>query len=137
MGVKAFRESDFCYTGFPSGASGKDPACQCRRYKRHRFDPWAVKIPWRRKWQPTPVFWPGESHGQRWATVNMVTKSLTLLKRLSTYGLTSVNSLTETQDFTNSGSINYTGISTIHCSGTVCGNFVFKHTYTMMELYSS
>ena len=30
-----------------------------------RFDPWIGKIPWRRKWQPTPVFWPGESHGQR------------------------------------------------------------------------
>ena len=29
------------------------------------FDPWIRKIPWRRKWQPTPVFLPGESHGQR------------------------------------------------------------------------
>ena len=29
------------------------------------FDPWVGKIPWRRKWQPTPVFLPGESHGQR------------------------------------------------------------------------
>ena len=33
--------------------------------KSCRFDPWAVKIPWRRAWQPTPVFLPGESHGQR------------------------------------------------------------------------
>ena len=30
-----------------------------------RFDPWVEKIPWRRPWQPTPVFLPGESHGQR------------------------------------------------------------------------
>jgi len=30
-----------------------------------QFDPWVGKIPWRRKWQPTPVFLPGESHGQR------------------------------------------------------------------------
>ena len=30
-----------------------------------RFDPWVGKISWRRKWQPTPVFLPGESHGQR------------------------------------------------------------------------
>ena len=30
--------------GFP----GKEPACQCRRHKRHRFDPWVRKIPWRR-----------------------------------------------------------------------------------------
>ena len=39
--------------------------CQCRRYKRHAFDPWFEKIPWRRKWQPTPVFLPGKLHGQR------------------------------------------------------------------------
>ena len=32
---------------------------------RHRFDPWVGKIPWRRAWQPTPVFLPGEFHGQR------------------------------------------------------------------------
>ena len=50
---------------FPSGASGKEPACQCRRLKRHRFDPWVGKIFWRWAWQPTPVFLPGESHGQR------------------------------------------------------------------------
>ena len=29
------------------------------------FDPWVREIPWRRAWQPTPVFLPGESHGQR------------------------------------------------------------------------
>ena len=33
--------------------------------KRHAFNPWIRKIPWRRKWQPTPVFSPGESYGQR------------------------------------------------------------------------
>ena len=33
--------------------------------KRPRFDPWVMKIPWRREWQPTPIFLPGESHGQR------------------------------------------------------------------------
>ena len=32
---------------------------------RDMVDPWVGKIPWRRAWQPTPVFWPGESHGQR------------------------------------------------------------------------
>ena len=36
-----------------------------RRRCRVRFDPWDRKIPWSRKWQPTPVFLPGESHGQR------------------------------------------------------------------------
>ena len=43
----------------------KKPACQCRRCKRCGFDPWAKKIPSRRKWQPTLVFFSGESHGQR------------------------------------------------------------------------
>ena len=38
------------------------PACQCRR---HRFNTWVKKIPWRRKWQPTPVFLHGKSHWQR------------------------------------------------------------------------
>ena len=49
----------------PDGASDKEPSCQCRRYKRPGFGPWVGKIPWRRKWQPTPVFLPGEIHGQR------------------------------------------------------------------------
>ena len=35
------------------------------RCKRPGFDPWVRKIPWRRKWQPAPVFLPGKSHGQR------------------------------------------------------------------------
>ena len=47
------------------GASGKELTCQYRRPKRRSFDPWVGKIPWRRAWQPTPVFLPGESHGQR------------------------------------------------------------------------
>ena len=51
--------------GFPGGASGKEPTCQCRRSKRRRLKPWVGKIPWRRAWQPTPVFLPGESQGQR------------------------------------------------------------------------
>ena len=52
-------------TGFRSGACGKEPACRCSRHKRCGFDPWVRKIPWRRAWQPTPVFLPGESHEQR------------------------------------------------------------------------
>ena len=53
------------FTGFPGSASGKELACQCRRCKRHRFDPWVGKILWRREWQPTSVFLSGEFHGQR------------------------------------------------------------------------
>ena len=51
--------------GFPGGASSKELTYQYRRARRHRFDFWVGKIPWRREWQPTPVFLPGEYHGQR------------------------------------------------------------------------
>ena len=48
--------------GIPGGSDGKESACQC---KRPGFDLWVRKMPWRREWQPTPVFLPGESRGQR------------------------------------------------------------------------
>ena len=48
------------YRHFPGGANDKEPACQGRKLKRCRFDPWVRTIPWR-AWQPTPVFLPGES----------------------------------------------------------------------------
>ena len=52
-------------TGLPRRLSCKESACQCKSLRRRMFDPWVRKILWRRKWQPTPVFLPGESHGQR------------------------------------------------------------------------
>ena len=55
----------FQFTGFPGGARGKEPNCQCRRYKRCGFNPWVRKIPWRRARQPTSEFLPGEYQGQR------------------------------------------------------------------------
>ena len=51
--------------GFPRWPSDKESASQWRRPKRCEFSPWAGKIPWRRKWQPTPVFLSGKSHGWR------------------------------------------------------------------------
>ena len=45
----------------PKWLSGKESAYQCRR---HEFDLWVRKIPWRRKWQPILLFLPGNSHGQ-------------------------------------------------------------------------
>ena len=42
--------------------NGKESTCQCRRPV---FNSWVGKIPWRGRWQPTPVFLPGECHGQR------------------------------------------------------------------------
>ena len=55
---------------------GKESACQSRRYG---FDPWVRKIPWGRKWQPTPVFLPGKSHRLRSLVGYRVAKSQTQL----------------------------------------------------------
>ena len=70
--------------GFSGGPSGKEPACQYRRCKRCRFNPWVGKIPWRRAWQPlqyscleNPI-----DRGASWAAVHRVTKSQI---RLSTH----------------------------------------------------
>ena len=54
----------------------KNPRGSAGRCNRCGFDPWVGKIPWRRKWQPTPVFLPGESHGLTtwWATVHGVSR---------------------------------------------------------------
>ena len=71
---------------FPGGADGKASVYWCRR---PGFDPWVGKIPWRRKWQPTPVLLPGKSHGRRsleQATLHGVAKSRT---RLSDFNLSS------------------------------------------------
>ena len=69
--------------GFPDDSDGKESVSNAGR---PGFDPWAGKIPWRGKPQPTPVFWPGELHGQvllhggAWqATVYGVAKSQTRL----------------------------------------------------------
>ena len=51
--------------GLPRWLSGKEPVCRCRGRRWCGFDPWDRKITWRRKQQPTPVFLPGKSHGQR------------------------------------------------------------------------
>ena len=58
-------KADMVHTYNGMSFSGKESICQCNRLKRHRFDPWARKIPWRRQWQPTPVFLTTEFQGQR------------------------------------------------------------------------
>ena len=59
----------YATTGLPrwhwAPQAGKEPACQRRRRKRQGFALWGEKIPWKGAWQPTPVFLPGESLGQR------------------------------------------------------------------------
>ena len=54
----------YVISGSNRRCSGKESACQCRRLKICGFKPWVGKIPWKRKWQPTPVCLPGKSHGQ-------------------------------------------------------------------------
>ena len=50
------------FKGFPGVASDKEPVCQSRR---RGFDLWVGETPWRRAWQSTPVFLPGEPSRQR------------------------------------------------------------------------
>ena len=57
-----FAHIDILFSRWPSG---KESACLYKRHKRHGFDPWVGKIPWRRKWQSAPVFLSGKSHRQR------------------------------------------------------------------------
>ena len=70
------------YRGLPRWLNGKEFVCQCKRYG---FYPWVWKIPWRRKWPPTPVFLPGKSHGQRdlEGTVHGVTKESDMTEQLN------------------------------------------------------
>ena len=54
--------------GFPCSSVINEFVCSAGiplRCRRLGFNSWVWKIPWRRKWQPTPVFFPGKSHGQR------------------------------------------------------------------------
>ena len=69
--------------GLPSG-SVERIHCQ---HRRHGIDPWVGKTPWRRKWQPTPVFLPGEFHGQRSlaATVHGVSEESDTTEHTHTY----------------------------------------------------
>ena len=66
--------------GFPGSSVGKESFSQCRRPKRCEFSPWVGKIPWRKKWQPTPVSLHRRSHGAWQATVHGVAKSQTRLR---------------------------------------------------------
>ena len=64
-GEKFIFQSFIILTGLPRRFSGKESTYQCRRFRICMFDPWLSKIPWRRKWQPAPVFLPGKFHEYR------------------------------------------------------------------------
>ena len=78
--IKHFSPCIYVKMGFPGGSVVKNLSA-CGNHRRLMFCPWVRKIPWRRAWQPTPVFLPGECHRQRaWqVTVNGVTNSQTQL----------------------------------------------------------
>ena len=101
MREKSLKKNMYLYThihmSFPGGASGKESSCQCRRHKRHGFNPWVGKIPWR-TWQSTPVVLPGESYhrGVWWAPVHSVKRSQKQLKRLSMCGCMHTHTHTHT-----------------------------------------
>ena len=79
-----FGQSQFkIQLGFTGDTRGKEPACQCRRCG---FNPWVGKVPWRRAWQPTPVFLPGESMDRGgWRAKSIGSpKSRARLRQLST-----------------------------------------------------
>ena len=77
----------------------KDPTCQSRRHKRREFDPWVGKNPWRRAWQPTPVFLPGKFHGRgAWRTTDRgAAESCTHWSNLAHTDLSKVQSFLEQQ----------------------------------------
>ena len=79
--------------GLSKWLSGKRTHLQCRRCKRCGFDSSVGKIPWRRAWQPTQVFLPGKSQGQRYlvGTVHRVSKSQPVLKWLDTPASTALS----------------------------------------------
>ena len=89
--------------GFLGGASSNEPAGDMR----HRFYPWVRKIPWRRAWQPTPVFLPGEAHGQislaapvhRMAKIQIRLKWLSMHTHVMATAWSSYSQLLPSEDF--------------------------------------
>ena len=100
----SFRQRDGL--GPPGGSSGEEPGWQCGRRKRRGLDPWVGKTPWRRKWQPTPVFLPAKSHGQRnlegyssWSRKESdTTERLPLNKEIATHSSILTQKIPETEE---------------------------------------
>ena len=88
---------------------GKECPCQCRRHKKLGFNPWVGKIPWRRAWQPTPVFLAGESHGQRSLAVHWAAESDTTERaRVRTHTHTHTHTYTLAYTYTSVNFVNIT-----------------------------
>ena len=62
MGSQGAGLSDFYFTFWAPPVTQRSRIhLQCRRHRRQGLNPWVGKMPWRRAWQSTPVFLPGES----------------------------------------------------------------------------
>ena len=85
----------YVYIDFPDGSAGR----VCLQSGRPRFDPWVAKIPQRREWLPTPVLWPGESHGlySRWGHKESDTTEALSLHVTCVYIYTHIGRLMETK----------------------------------------
>ena len=68
---------------FPGGSAVKNLLAMQEICRRHGFNPRVRKIPWRRKWQPTPVFLPGKSHGQRSLAGYGIAKEVDMIQQLN------------------------------------------------------
>ena len=75
------------HQGSPGDANSKEPACPFRRHKRHRFNPWVRKIPWKRAWQSTPYSCLENfmDRGSWQTTIHGVAKNRTQLGNFSLY----------------------------------------------------
>ena len=109
----------------PKWHSGKEPACQCRRCRRCGFNPWVRKMPWRRKGQPTPVFLPGESHGERnlggytlWVTKSQTWLNLAQLQ-WSKYGLIALRTSFEVEIQTTHDTFSLVKNAIVHINSTL------------------
>ena len=148
--IRAQRQS-YCILQFPTsimkGFSGglvvKNLPAMQETCRRHGFDPWVGKIPWRRKQQLTPVFLPGESHGQRslagycpWGR-----KEVDMSKQLSTHTHTHTSirkvtvikpkmTLTEVLRFTNEANVHYPSPNITEPITHIC-----RTAYSMISLY--
>ena len=65
MKIANYQLPKLTFTRLPRWHSGKESTCRCRTQKKGRFNSWVGNIPWRKKWQSTPVFLPGKFHGQK------------------------------------------------------------------------
>ena len=104
--------------GLPWWLRGKETTC---KFRRHGFSCWVGKIPWRREWQPTPVFLPGKSHEQR------------SLANYSPWGCKTVGyNLAAKQSYTGIYMVTKMSYSYIYLHGQIWKTMPWKHSRVIM-----